>query len=132
MIVGEIIIIFGLSLYKILIIVIAFISCLFFVSRVRRKKSTIPTLVLWILFCILVIFIGFFPRSTDPLANIFGMQRGLDFIIILGFAFCIYLIFKLYVKVDNMNQEISELVRQLAIEKEKSDSFDKDANCLDD
>lgn len=101
-------------------------SCLFFANRVRKNQSTIPTLILWILFCIAVLLIGFFPHLTDPIANFFGLQRGLDFVVILGFAFCIYVIFKLYVKVDNMNQDISELVRQIAIEKEKFESLNKD------
>ena len=113
-------------MYKIIIIVLAIISTLYFAIRVRRNQSTIPTLILWIIFCIAIIFIGYFPHFTDPIANLFGLQRGLDFVVILGFAFCIYVIFKLYVKVDNMNQDISELVRQIAIEREKFESLNKD------
>lgn len=114
-----------LSLYKIILIILALLSSLFFVNRVRNKKSTVPTLILWVLFCIVVILIAIFPHFTDPIANIFGLQRGLDFIIILGFAFCIFTIFKLYVKVDNMNQSLSDLVRELTIEKERNEYLER-------
>lgn len=114
-----------LSLYKIILIILAFLSTLLFAYRVRNKRSTIPTLILWILFCIVIILIAIFPGFTDVVANIFGLNRGLDFIIILGFAFCIFTIFKLYIKVDNMNQSLSDLVRELAIEKEKNEYLEK-------
>lgn len=58
------------------------------------------------------------------------MKRGLDFFIILGLAVLFYIIFKLYIKVDNMNQQISELVRQLAIEKEQNEFLSKNHDDL--
>lgn len=69
----------------------------------------------------MICLFAFFPHITDPLANLFGMGRGLDFILIFGLSLSFYLIIKLYIKVDNMNQQMSELVRRLAVEKEKND-----------
>ena len=74
----------------------------------RVKKITPATFVLWILVCILVNFFAFAPKLSDPLAGFFGFGR-------------------LYVKIDELNRNTTELVRELAIKNEvKLEDIDND------
>lgn len=84
-----------------------------------------PTFILWIVFWIIILIFAFIPKITDPIAFVFGIGRGLDLLFILGILGCFYLIFRLYVKIDKLDQNITELVRKLAIENEEKElNFD--------
>lgn len=93
-----------------------------------------PTFILWIVFWIIILIFAFIPKITDPIAFVFGFGRGLDLLFILGIVGCFYLIFRLYVKIDKLDQNITELVRKLAIENEEkelnsdSEEFTKENN----
>ena len=77
--------------------------------------------------CLIVNFFAFAPRFSDPLAGFFGFGRGLDLLLVLGYALLVYAIFRLYVKIDEVNRNTTELVRALAIKDEvKLEDIDKE------
>ena len=84
----------------------------------RVKKITPATFVLWVVVCLAVHFFAFAPRFSDPLAGFFGFGRGLDLLLVLGYALLVYALFRLYVKNDELNRNMTELVRALAIKDE--------------
>ena len=84
----------------------------------RVKKITPATFVLWVFVCFIVNFFSFAPRFSDPLAGFFGFGRGLDLLLVLGYALLVYAIFRLYVKIDELNRNTTELVMALAIKDE--------------
>ena len=91
------------------------------------KKITPATFVLWALVCVIVNFFAFAPRFSDPLAGFFGFGRGLDLLLVLGYGLLVYAIFRLYVKIDELNRNTTELVRALAIKDEiKLEDIDKE------
>ena len=91
----------------------------------RVKKITPATFVLWVFVCLVVNFFAFAPRFSDPLAGFFGFGRGLDLLLVFGYALLVYAIFRLYVKIDELNRNMTDLVRALAIKDEiKLDDID--------
>ena len=93
----------------------------------RVKKITPATFGLWLLVCLIVNFFAFAPKFSDPLAGFFGFGRGLDLLLVLGYALLVYAIFRLYVKIDELNRNMTELVRALAIKEEiKLKDIDKE------
>ena len=93
----------------------------------RVKKITPATFGLWVFVCLLVNFFAFAPKFSDPLAGFFGFGRGLDLLLVLGYALLVYAIFRLYVKIDELNRNMTELVRALAIKDEiKLEEIDKE------
>ncbi|MBO6104294.1 MAG: DUF2304 family protein [Methanobrevibacter sp.] len=104
--------------YQFLLIIATIIVIIYFYRRLRVKKITPATFVLWVLVCIVVNFFAFAPRFSDPLAGFFGFGRGLDLLLVLGYALLVYAIFRLYVKIDELNRNTTELVRALAIKDE--------------
>ncbi|MBO5965547.1 MAG: DUF2304 family protein [Methanobrevibacter sp.] len=113
--------------YQFLLIIATIIVIIYFYRRLRVKKITPATFVLWVLVCIVVNFFAFAPRFSDPLAGFFGFGRGLDLLLVLGYALLVYAIFRLYVKIDELNRNTTELVRALAIKDEvKLEDIDKE------
>jgi hypothetical protein len=55
---------------------------------------------------------------TGVFAAAVGIGRGLDVVLILGLFGCYYLIFKIYTMIESMENEITDLVRELALQKE--------------
>lgn len=105
-------------LYQFLLIIIAIFSLLFIYHRLRSKKATPATFVLVVIAWIVVLFFAFNPNISDPLAGLFGIGRGIDLLVIIGLLLSLYLNFRLYIKFDDLNQQINELVRALAIRDE--------------
>ncbi|AMK15177.1 hypothetical protein SAMN02910297_00923 [Methanobrevibacter olleyae] len=87
-------------------------------NRLRVKKITPATFGLWVVICLIINFFAFAPKLSDPLAGFFGFGRGLDLLLVVGFAFTVYVLFRLYVKIDEINQNMTDLVRALAIHDE--------------
>lgn len=66
----------------------------------------------------MVNFFAFAPRLSDPLAGFFGFGRGLDLLLVFGYSLLVYAIYRLYVKIDELNSNMTELVRAMAIKDE--------------
>lgn len=107
-------------LYSILVPIISIIAIVWFLLRYLNEKQSLGTLILWALFWIIVSVFAVFPHFTNPIARLFGIARGLDFVIILVFAVLVYTIYKLYNKVDNLEDNLNKVVKELALNNEIS------------
>lgn len=96
---------------------------LFAVSRVyfRFKEGTISlgNFLFWIGLWVLAIFSIFNPEFTNYWANLLGVGRGADVLIYISIALIFYLIFRTNVMIENLREEISKVVREVAL-KEKT------------
>ena len=99
-------------------VLIAIFTVVFAYQRLRSKKTTPAAFVLLIVLWIFLLLFAFKPDITVPLADLFGIGRGIDLLLIIGLLISLYLGFRLYIKVDDMNQQINDLVRELAIRNE--------------
>lgn len=59
------------------------------------------------------------PAITFFFSKLVGIERGVDFFLYLSVMLLFYLIFRIYVKLDNMDQEITKVVREVALKKRK-------------
>ncbi len=105
-----------MSIIQFLIIVFA----LFAITRtVRQFKKGVVTrrwLLFWILFWIVAGVVAALPQSADALARVVGVGRGADVVIYLSLVVIFYLIFRLYVKIEQVESEITRLVRKLSVD----------------
>ena len=105
-------------LYQVILIIVAIVTLAFIYHRLRHKKTTPATFGLWIVAWLIILFFAFKPKVSDPLAGVFGFGRGIDLLLIVGLLISLYMNFRLYIKFDDLNQQINELVRALAIRDE--------------
>ncbi len=108
-----------IMLYQIIATLFGIIAILLSILRFRDGKMSIGMLFLWILIWLLVIFIAFDPQSTSELASLTGIGRGLDLVLILGLLLSFYLIFRMYNKIENIEEELTNLTREIAISNAK-------------
>ena len=109
---------FSLHLYQIIMVLIAISTIAFSYQRLRTKKTSPAAFVLLVVLWIFLLLFTFKPDLTVPLANLFGIGRGIDLLLIIGLLISLYMGFRLYIKFDDMNQQINDLVRELAIRNE--------------
>ena len=107
-----------LHLYQIVLLIIAIFTIAFVYHRLRAKKTTPASFVLWIVIWVFLLLFAFKPDFSNPLAKLFGFGRGIDLLLLIGPLISLSLGFRLYIKFDDMNQQINELVRELAIRDE--------------
>lgn len=58
-----------------------------------------------------------FPETTVRLAKYLGIGRGVDVVIYFSIALLFYLVFRLYILLEDIRHEISEIVRRIALKK---------------
>ena len=94
-----------------------FMLYLTFLHRKRRDYTTKETFA-WIIMWIGFIFVALFPSSLDFLVKrTLGLQRPLDFFIIVGFMFMVFISFYTYNIVRKNQKKLEEIVRKIAFEK---------------
>ena len=105
-------------LYALIFPIISVIAIIWFITRYLKGKNSFATVVLWSIFWIVVSLFAIFPDISITFARLFGITRGLDFIIILVFVILCYTILKLYFIVDKMQNNLNTLVKEVALNNE--------------
>ena len=83
----------------------------------KRKEFTIKEYGVWFIFWGTFVVLTIFPQVLDPLLATFGIIRALDFFIITGFLFLIFVMFYTYVQVRRTQKKLEALVRNIALKK---------------
>lgn len=87
------------------------------ILRFKNGKMSLGMASLWTIIWLGIIWISLFPESTNLLAGLTGIGRGLDAVLIFGLILSYYLIFKMYGMLENMDKEITLLVREIALQR---------------
>lgn len=106
-----------MMVYPIVFSFIALVAIIYIYQRIYQKKS--PSIyVLWGLIWFLIIIFAFVPELSSRIARLFGIARGLDFLVIVAILLMFYLIFKLYMKIDKLQKDMTKIVREIALNNE--------------
>lgn len=105
-------------LYAFIFPIIAIIAVVWFIARYFKGKNSLSTVILWTIFWIFVSIFSIFPNASNKFAQVFGITRGLDFVIILVFVILFYTVLKLYFIVDKMQNDLNKIVKEVALNNE--------------
>ena len=103
---------------------VAILIIIFFLARLIYQKIRGQILFLefliWLFFWVAAVFAVIFLKQIDALVLSLGFSSsGIDILLYLGFVFLIYLVFKLRLKLEKMERNITKLVREIAIKNNK-------------
>jgi len=102
-----------------LIQVIIIIFALFALSRVflrfKDNKLSKNEFMFWVLVWLAVIITAIIPSIISALSQKFGIGRGMDLLVYISILVLFYLIFRLYVKTERIEKEITVIVRKTAM-----------------
>jgi hypothetical protein len=83
----------------------------------KRKEFTIKEYGFWFIFWGLFVIITLFPQVLDPVLETLSISRALDFFIIGGFLFLIFVTFYTYTVVRKTQKKLEEVVRNVALKR---------------
>ncbi|MEA3272282.1 MAG: DUF2304 family protein [Patescibacteria group bacterium] len=96
---------------------------LFVISRtvIRFKKKELPLgwFLFWIIFWLVVITVVVLPWTTTLLADLVGIGRGVDLVIYFSIIILFYLVFRLFIRLEKIERNITKLVEKNAIDEFK-------------
>lgn len=104
-----------LQLFQILFVLFALLAMS---QVVRRKKDGLLStlgLVFWIIVWIAAIGAVLWPNSTQFLADSFGIGRGTDFVVYISLAAMFFALFRLHIKIESMQRDLTKVVRKDAL-----------------
>ena len=103
------------SVIQILIILFALFAFSRAFLRMRGKDISIGEFSFWGFIWVIVIVIALFPSTLSGISGFVGIGRPIDLIVYMSIILMFYLLFRLYVKIDMQNKELTKLVREIAI-----------------
>lgn len=103
-----------------MLVIILLFFLLFALSRVllqlRNGNITVGTFTFWSSIFISAAIGIAYPEITGQLASALGIGRGVDVVIYISIALLFYLIFRLSIMIEDLRHEISQLIRELAMD----------------
>lgn len=104
-------------IYQYIGLLVGIVAIIITVLRFREGKMTLNMLLIWSAIWILLLIFSIDPNTSSLLASLIGIGRGLDFILIIGLLGCFYLIFRIFNSLENIEEEITQLNREIALER---------------
>jgi len=113
--------------------IIAFSIIIIFIFRlsILRKNNKIKSneFNFWIIFwCLAAIPVLFLIQIDIILFNLGFSGGGINFLLYLAILFLFYLIFKLRLKIVNLEAKLTKLIREIALDSNKKDNNKEDNN----
>ena len=100
--------------------IIASLFILFALSRAllqfRNGALSWRALLFWVVIWGGAGFIILYPRTTGNLASSLGVSRGSDVIVYTSVIVIFYLLFRIYVYLNEVNYNLTRVVRQIALD----------------
>lgn len=108
-----------MELIQIVIVVIALFALSRVIIHMRKGKMQPTEYFMWVSLWIAVIAVSLMPSISTSISQSVGIQRGVDLLIYLSIIILFYLVYKIFVKLERINEDISNLTRYMALEKKK-------------
>jgi len=101
-------------------IFIIFILLKLFLQKQKSKISLVAFLV-WFLLWLAVLIVFWLPDTTSYLAAWLGIGRGADLVVYVSILVIFYMVFKIFVRLNKIDEEITKVVRNDAIKNVKEE-----------
>jgi small membrane protein len=76
---------------------------------------TLPQFVFWQTLWIIVFIFGIFPSQFAFLSTLLGIDRIVDLFLYVSIGLLFYMIYRLYAKMNALQQEMTKLTRAIAV-----------------
>ncbi len=104
-------------IFQALAVVFALFALSRVVLRLKDGKITWPEFSFWTVIWAAVIVVAINPDLTFTLSNALGIERGVDVAVYCSIIILFYMMFRMLVKMEMLEQEITKAVRKDAISK---------------
>lgn len=101
---------------QIIITILVIIAWSVIIKRKSENKLSFGQAATWFIMWLIILIVFWYPESTSYLATSLGIGRGADLIIYAAILVMFYMLFRMYLRVDKINAEITKVVRKVGIE----------------
>lgn len=91
------------------------------ILRFRQGDITFRELIIWVIFWFLVSVAALVPKKTDVVAQWLGVGRGVDLLIYISIVVLFFIVFKIIVKLEKIDRDITQIVRTTALKDKDQD-----------
>jgi len=102
-------------LIQVLLIVFFLIAIAKVVRRRRANELNTGAAAVWVIFWLVATAVVALPNSTFYLARLLGVGRGADAVVYVALVVLFFMVFRLMVRQEKLNKDITRLVRQEAL-----------------
>lgn len=104
---------------QIILILVFIFLILKTILKLKRQELLIAEALGWFLLWIAGLILAIKPETASYFAKIFGIGRGVDLVIYMALIILFYLQFRLMVRLEKINREITQLIREKALTDKK-------------
>jgi len=108
-----------IQLIQVVVVLFALFAFSRALLRFKDRKISAKEFTAWTILWAAAIVVILLPGTTFFFANILGITRGADFVVYVSIIALFYLVFRLYVKIDGVERNLTKLVREISISKGK-------------
>ncbi|MBU1126616.1 MAG: DUF2304 domain-containing protein [Patescibacteria group bacterium] len=101
-------------IFQIFLIAFGLFAILKTIRQYRAKKVSLYWLLLWCLLWLSVVIVALMPQTTDVLAEYVGVEKGADLLVYVAIVILFYSIYRILIRSEKQNKELTELVRKIA------------------
>jgi len=114
-----------LSLFQVLALLFILVLLVKISLKFKNLKMSLGEYLLWVLIWLLLLIVVVFPTITFIPARWLGISRGVDVVVYLSIGLLFLLVYNIYLKIDQLEFEITTLVRNISLKNFKSNEKKK-------
>lgn len=100
---------------QVIIVALAAIALGGAIRRFIRREISLRRMLAWAALWIAATVVVLVPRTSERLALVLGVGRGVDVVIYLSIALLFYLQYRLFARLDRIERDITKIVREQAL-----------------
>jgi len=104
-----------MSLIQLFILLVVLVVVWRLYTRWQKKEITLVEFLEWLALWLVAAIITLLPQVASYLANVVGVGRGSDLVVYLAILLVFYLLFKIFVRLERFDKQLTKIVRHLAI-----------------
>ena len=97
------------------------------IGRWRAGDLSLGGFIWWSLFWVAAGVVVLLPNSTAYFAKLVGIGRGADLVVYVSLAAIFFIIFRLMMKIESLNKDITKLTRKITLNDKFAPRDDKSA-----
>jgi len=105
----------NISVLQIIVVVFALFAWSRAILRLKDRKIVISEFIFWTVIWAAVVVTSLLPATANAVSTFFGISRPIDLAIYVSILLLLYLTFRMYVKHEQLEQEMTKLVREIAV-----------------
>ena len=105
----------GIFAFQLVFLVFSLVALWGVFEKLQNGSLSSRGALFWALLWIIADGVVLFPESATILGNQLGIGRGADFVLYIAIVVILFVLFRLQVKIESMNRDMTKIVREKAL-----------------